>query len=307
MNKKEGNIQKANLQSNRILRLGFPKGSLQEATLKLFRKAGFNITINSRSYYPSIDDPEIECMLIRAQEIPRYVEQGVLDCGLTGYDWIMEQDSNVHEIAELLYAKESLGKVRWVVAVPEDSSIKTVEDLNGKRIATELKGFTEKYLKSKSINAEVDFSWGATEVKPPHLADAIVEVTETGSSLRANNLRVIETILESSTRFIANINAWQDKWKKQKMEYMSILFESALYAERMVGLKMFVRKEHLDKVQRILPNIYPPAIFPIVTEKDWYVVDVVIEEKNSRDLIPYLRKEAYAFNIIEYQLNKFNP
>ena len=224
----------------KILRIGLPKGSLQESTLKLFRKAGYHISVSSRSYYPSFDDTEIEAMLIRAQEMAGYVENGIIDCGLTGKDWIMEQNADVHEVAELIYAKEGLRPVKWVIAVPNDSKIKTVKDLNGKRIATELVGFTKRYLKSKGVRAEIDFSWGATEVKPPHLADAIVELTETGTSLRANNLRIVETILESSTRFISNKKAWQDKWKKQKMENIVLLLRGALAAEEKVGLKMNV-------------------------------------------------------------------
>jgi len=209
----------------KILRLGLPKGSLQESTLKLFRKAGYHISVSSRSYYPSFDDPEIESMLIRAQEMARYVENGILDCGLTGYDWIMEQGADVKQVAELNYAKEGLRPVKWVIAVPDNSKIKSIKDLQGKRIATELVGFTKRYLKSKNIKAQIDFSWGATEVKPPYLADAIVELTETGTSLRANNLRILETILESSTRFIANKKVWQDKWKQQKMENIVMLLK----------------------------------------------------------------------------------
>ena len=290
---------------NKILRLGLPKGSLQESTLKLFRKAGYHITISSRSYYPSFDDPEIEAMLIRAQEMPRYVDAGILDCGLTGKDWIMEQNADVHEVAELIYAKEGLRPVKWVIAVPNESRIKTLKDLNGKRIATELVGFTRRYLKSKGIKAEVDFSWGATEVKPPHLADAIVELTETGTSLKANNLRIIETILQSSTRFIANKKAWLDKWKRQKMENLSLLLKGALAAEEKVGLKMNVPKKSLKRVMSLLSAMHSPTISALSDER-WYALEVVINEKVVRDIIPKL-KMAGASGIVEYQLNKVIP
>ena len=290
---------------NKILRLGLPKGSLQESTLKLFRKAGYHITISSRSYYPSFDDPEIEAMLIRAQEMARYVDAGILDCGLTGKDWIMEQNADVHEVAELIYAKEGLRPVKWVIAVPNESRIKTLKDLNGKRIATELVGFTRRYLKSKGIKAEVDFSWGATEVKPPHLADAIVELTETGTSLKANNLRIIETILQSSTRFIANKKAWLDKWKRQKMENLSLLLKGALAAEEKVGLKMNVPKKSLKRVMSLLSAMHSPTISALSDER-WYALEVMINEKVVRDIIPKL-KMAGASGIVEYQLNKVIP
>jgi ATP phosphoribosyltransferase len=290
---------------NKILRLGLPKGSLQESTLKLFRKAGYHITISSRSYYPSFDDPEIEAMLIRAQEMPRYVDAGILDCGLTGKDWIMEQNADVHEVAELIYAKEGLRPVKWVIAVPNESRIKTLKDLNGKRIATELVGFTKRYLKSKGIKAEVDFSWGATEVKPPHLADAIVELTETGTSLKANNLRIIETILQSSTRFIANKKAWLDKWNRQKMENLSLLLKGALAAEEKVGLKMNVPKKSLKRVMSLLSAMHSPTISALSDER-WYALEVMINEKVVRDIIPKL-KMAGASGIVEYQLNKVIP
>jgi ATP phosphoribosyltransferase len=290
---------------NKILKLGLPKGSLQESTLKLFRKAGYHISISSRSYYPTFDDPEIEAMLIRAQEMARYVAAGILDCGLTGKDWILEQNADVHEIAELIYAKEGLRPVRWVIAVPNDSRIKTLKDLNGKRIATELVGFTKKYLKSKGVKAEVDFSWGATEVKPPHLADAIVELTETGSSLRANNLRIIETLLQSSTRFIANRKSWNDKWKRQKMENISMLLKGALAAEEKVGLKMNVPENSLKRVMTLLSAMHSPTISPL-SDKKWYALEVMINERTVRDIIPKLKK-AGASGIVEYQLNKVIP
>ncbi|MFZ3136768.1 MAG: ATP phosphoribosyltransferase [Thermodesulfovibrionales bacterium] len=290
---------------NKVLKLGLPKGSLQESTLKLFRKAGYHISISSRSYYPSFDDPEIEAMLIRAQEMAGYVENGIIDCGLTGKDWIMEQNVSVHEVAELIYAKEGLRPVKWVIAVPNDSKIKTVKDLNGKRIATELVGFTKRFLKSKGVKAVVDFSWGATEVKPPHLADAIVELTETGASLKANNLRVIETILESSTRFIANRKAWNDKWKRQKMENIVLLLKGALAAEEKVGLKMNVSAQYMKRVMSLLSAMHSPTISAL-SDEGWHALEVVINEKQVRELIPKLKK-AGASGIVEYPLNKVIP
>ncbi|MDA8079891.1 MAG: ATP phosphoribosyltransferase [Nitrospiraceae bacterium] len=289
----------------KLLNIGLPKGSLQESTLKLFRKAGYHISVSSRSYYPVFDDPEIESMLIRAQEMARYVEDGILDCGLTGYDWIMEQGADVKEVAELNYAKEGLRPVRWVVAVPVDSRIHSLKDLRGKRIATELVGFTKRYLKAKKIDAEIDFSWGATEVKPPHLADAIVELTETGSSLKANNLRIVETILESSTRFISSRKAWQDPWKRQKMENIVMLLKGALAAEEKVGMKMNVPKKDLKRVMSLLPAMHSPTISAL-SDAGWYDLDVVIDEKMVRDIIPKLKK-AGASGIVEYQLNKVIP
>jgi len=292
-------------ENRRTLRIGLPKGSLQESTLKLFRKAGYHISVSGRSYYPVFDDTEIEAMLIRAQEMARYVENGILDCGLTGYDWIKEQNADVKEVAELNYAKEGLRPVRWVIAVPNESRIKTVKDLNGKRIATELVGFTKRYLKSKKIRAEVDFSWGATEVKPPYLADAIVELTETGSSLRANNLRIVETILQSSTRFISNRKAWQSTWKRQKMENLVMLLKGALAAEEKVGMKMNVRQTDMKRVLNLLPAMHSPTI-SVLSDEGWYDLDVVIDEKKVRELIPKLKK-AGASGIVEYQLNKVIP
>ncbi|OGW30179.1 MAG: ATP phosphoribosyltransferase [Nitrospirae bacterium GWF2_44_13] len=290
---------------SKILKLGIPKGSLQESTLKLFRKAGYHISVSSRSYYPSFDDIEVEAMLIRAQEMARYVEDGILDCGLTGKDWILEQNADVHEVAELTYAKEGLRPVKWVIAVPNDSKIKSVKGLNGKRIATELVGFTKRYLKAKGIKAEVDFSWGATEVKPPYLADAIVELTETGTSLRENNLRIVETILESSTRFIANKKAWQDKWKKQKMQNIVMLLKGALSAEEKVGLKMNVSERSFKRVMSLLSAMHSPTISAL-SDKGWYALEVIIDEKVVRDIIPKL-KTAGASGIVEYQLNKVIP
>lgn len=290
---------------SKILKIGIPKGSLQESTLKLFRKAGYHITVSARSYYPSFDDVEIEAMLIRAQEMARYVQDGILDCGLTGYDWILEQNADVHEVAELNYAKEGLRPVKWVIAVPNDSKIKSIKGLRGKRVATELVGFTKRYLKSKRIKAEVDFSWGATEVKPPHLADAIVELTETGTSLRANNLRILETILESSTRFISNKKAWQDKWKRQKMENIVMLLKGALSAEEKVGLKLNVSDKSFRRVMSLLSAMHSPTISPL-SDKGWYALEVIIDEKIVRDIIPKL-KMAGATGIVEYQLNKVIP
>jgi len=292
-------------QTKKKLKLGLPKGSLQESTLKLFRKAGYHISVSSRSYYPSFDDLEVEAMLIRAQEMARYVEDGILDCGLTGKDWILEQNADVHEVAELIYAKEGLRPVKWVIAVPNDSKIKSVKGLNGKRIATELVGFTKRYLKSKGVKAEVDFSWGATEVKPPYLADAIVELTETGMSLRENNLRIVETILESSTRFIANKKAWQDKWKKQKMQNIVMLLKGALSAEEKVGLKMNVPERSFKRVMSLLSAMHSPTISAL-SDKGWYALEVIIDEKVVRDIIPKL-KTAGASGIVEYQLNKVIP
>ncbi|NTU42110.1 MAG: ATP phosphoribosyltransferase [Nitrospirales bacterium] len=291
--------------NDNILKLGLPKGSLQESTLRLFKKAGYHVTVSSRSYYPIFDDQEIGSMLIRAQEMARYVEDGHLDCGLTGHDWVMEQNADVVEVAELRYAKEGFRPVRWVVAVPMDSPIQKVEDLEGKRVATELVGFTKRYLESKGIKAEVDFSWGATEVKPPQLADAIVELTETGSSLRANNLRIVETLIQSTTRFIANKKAWEDKWKREKMENIAMLLQGALAAEEKVGLKMNVSEEAFKKVQSLLSAMHSPTVSSL-SDKGWYAIDVIIDEKVVRDIIPKLTS-AGASGIVEYPLNKVIP
>lgn len=293
------------MNNRKMLKLGLPKGSLQESTLRLFKKAGYHVNVSSRSYYPVFDDGEIESMLIRAQEMARYVEDGHLDCGLTGRDWVLEQNADVVEVAELRYAKEGFRPVRWVVAVPMDSKIKTLKDLEGKRIATELVGFTKRFLKSKGIRAEVDFSWGATEVKPPKLADAIVELTETGSSLRANNLRIVDTLIESTTRFIANKKAWQDKWKRQKMENIALLLKGALAAEEKVGLKMNVPQKSFKKVLSLLSAMHSPTVSTL-SDPNWYAVDVIIAEKTVRDIIPKL-KSAGASGIVEYPLNKVIP
>lgn len=284
------------------LKLGLPKGSLQEATLRLFKKAGYHITVSSRSYYPVFDDEDITSMLIRAQEMARYVGDGYLDCGLTGYDWIMDQNADVVEVAELQYGKEGFRPVRWVVAVPNDSKYKKLEDLEGKRIATELVSYTKRFFKKRKINVTVDFSWGATEVKPPFLCDAIVDLTETGSSLRANNLRILEVILESSTRLIANKTAWQDKWKRKKMETLALLLQGALAAEDKVGLKMNVPDRAYKKVLSLLSAMHSPTVAPL-SDHGWYAVEIVTDEKLVRELIPKL-KMAGATGLVEYPLNK---
>ena len=284
------------------LKLGIPKGSLETATVDLFRRAGFQITVSSRSYFPAIDDPEIECMLIRAQEMARYVEDGVLDAGLTGRDWVQENNAQVHTVADLIYAKQSFGKVRWVLAVPESSPVQSVKDLQGKVIATELVAATERYLKSHGVTAKVEFSWGATEVKPPELADAIVEVTETGSSLRANKLRIVETVLESNTQLIANKTAWSDSWKNRKLCDIKMLLEGAINALGKVGLMLNVEKKNLDSVLGVLPALKKPTISPL-SEGDWLALNTILDETTVRTIIPRL-KEAGAQGIVEYPLNK---
>ncbi|HIE44154.1 MAG TPA: ATP phosphoribosyltransferase [Candidatus Omnitrophica bacterium] len=284
------------------LKLGVPKGSLQEATIKLFKKAGFNIVVSERSYFPSIDDKEIELVLIRAQEIPKYVASGVIDAGLTGSDWIRENKVRVVEVCELIYAKEELRPVRWVLAVPVDSEIKSAGDLEGKRIATELVEVTKEYLREKKVTATVEFSWGATEVKAPYLADAIVELTETGSSLRANNLRIVETVMESTTKLIANEKSYSDRRKKGKIDNLALLLKGALTAEEKVGLKMNVSEENLKKVIALLPAMKNPTISSLASG-NWFAVETVTDEKKVRELIPLL-KEAGAQDIIEYPLNK---
>ncbi len=288
------------------LKLGIPKGSLQEATIKLFAKAGFNIVVSKRSYFPAIDDEEIEPMLIRAQEIPKYVASGVIDAGLTGFDWIKENKVEVVEVSELVYAKEEFKSVRWVLAVPNDSKIKSAKDLEGKRIATELVEVTKEYLKKNKVNAKVEFSWGATEVKPPYLADAIVELTETGASLRASNLRIVETILESTTRFIANKKSYSDQCKKAKIDNIVLLLRGALNAEGKVGLKMNVPEKTFNKLTDIFEDMgINPTVSPL-HKGGGYAVEVVIDENKVRDLIPILKK-AGAQVIVEYPLNKVVP
>jgi ATP phosphoribosyltransferase len=284
------------------LKLGIPKGSLENATVELFRRAGFQITINSRSYFPAIDDPEIECMLIRAQEMARYVEDGVLDAGLTGRDWVEENEAKVENVADLIYAKQSFGKVRWVLAVPESSAIHSVKDLEGKIIATELVAATKRYLERNGVTAKVEFSWGATEVKPPTLADAIVEVTETGSSLRANNLRIVETVLESNTQLIANTGAWKDAAKRRKLEDIRMLLEGAINALGKVGLMLNVEKGNLERVLSVLPALKRPTISTL-SEDGWLAVNTILDESTVRTIIPRL-KEAGAQGIVEYPLNK---
>ena len=284
------------------LKLGIPKGSLEVATIDLFRRAGYVITTSSRSYFPAIDDPEIECMLIRAQEMARYVEDGILDAGLTGLDWVAESGSRVEAVADLVYAKQSFGKVRWVLAVPESSAFRSVKDLEGKIIATELVKTTERYLAANGVRAKVEFSWGATEVKPPVLADAIVEVTETGSSLRANQLKIIDTVLESNTQLIVNIEAWKDQWKRRKLEDMRLLLEGAINALGKVGLMMNVHKDQLPAVLGVLPALKRPTISHL-SDDEWLAVNTILDESTVRDIIPRL-KQAGAQGIVEYPLNK---
>ena len=284
------------------LKLGIPKGSLENATIDLFRRAGYNITTSSRSYFPAIDDPEIDCMLIRAQEMARYVEDGILDAGLTGRDWIEESEAEIQPVADLIYAKQSFGKVRWVLAVPESSGFHSVKDLEGKIIATELVATTKRYLSSHGVKAKVEFSWGATEVKPPVLADAIVEVTETGSSLRANKLKIIDTLLESNTQLIANKTSWQDDWKRLKLEDIKMLLEGAISALGKVGLMLNVHKEQLADVLAVLPALKRPTISHL-SDEDWLAVNTILDESTVRNIIPRLKK-AGGQGIVEYPLNK---
>lgn len=284
------------------LKLGIPKGSLQESTVELFAKAGWRISIGSRSYFPGIDDPEIECMLVRAQEMPRYVESGALDAGLTGKDWIIETGAEVEQVGELVYSKTGLGRVRWVLAVAEDSPMQSVRDLEGKVIATEAVKMTEKYLAKHGVNARVEFSWGATEVKVPQLADAIVEVTETGSSLRANHLRVVDTLMESMTVFIANHTTLQNAWKREKIGNLMLLLDGAIKAYNRVGLMLNVRKADLENVLAALPALRNPTVAQL-SDRDWVAINTIIEEKTARQIIPKL-KAARAEGIVEYPLNK---
>jgi ATP phosphoribosyltransferase len=284
------------------LKLGIPKGSLENATIDLFRRAGFSITTSSRSYFPGIDDPEIECMLIRAQEMARYVEDGILDAGLTGRDWIEENAAQVIAVADLIYAKQSFGKVRWVLAVPEASNFQSAKDLEGKIIATELVETTRRYLKSHGVSAKVEFSWGATEVKPPVLADAIVEVTETGSSLRANKLKIIDTVLESNTQLIANRQSWEDPTKRRKLEDIRMLLQGAINALGKVGLMLNVNKRDLEAVLAVLPALKRPTISHL-SDEEWLAVNTILDESTVRDIIPRLKK-AGAQGIVEYPLNK---
>ncbi len=288
--------------ADRVLRLGIPAGSLQESTAALFSRAGYNIKFASRSYFPTVDDPEIECMLIRAQEMARYVENGILDAGITGYDWVLETNADVHEVCELVFSKVSRRPVRWVLCVPEDSPIRTVQDLQGKRIATEAVGLTTRFLAKHGVTAQVEFSWGATEVKPPRLADAIVEVTETGSSLRANNLRIMDEVLQSTTRFVANRQAYQDTWLKNKIDNIALMLQSCLEAEGKVGLMMNVHRDQLESVVKILPALQTPTVSHL-SDPDWVAVNTIVDENVVRTTIPQL-KQAGARGIVEYPISK---
>ena len=288
--------------SEKVLKLGIPAGSLQEATGDLFRKAGYRITFASRSYYPSIDDPEIQCTLIRAQEMARYVQDGSLDCGLTGRDWVEENGADVAEVAELVFSKASRRPVRWVLAVPNESPIQTVKDLQGKRIATEVVNLTRRWLASHGVTAHVEFSWGATEVKPPRLADAIVEVTETGSSLKANNLRIVCDLMQSTTRFIANHHSYKDEWKRGKIDDIVLMLRGAMAAEGKVGLMLNAQKHHLQAVLALLPALQNPTISPL-SDGNWVAVNTIIDESTVRHIVPRL-KAAGASGIVEYPLSK---
>ncbi|MBA3313387.1 MAG: ATP phosphoribosyltransferase [Planctomycetota bacterium] len=285
-----------------LLKLGLPAGSLQDATAELFRRAGYKINFSSRSYYPTIDDDEIECLLIRAQEMARYVAEGVLDAGITGFDWIQETNADVVEVCELVFSKVSRRPVRWVLCVPDDSPVTTVKDLQGKRIATEAVGLTQQYLARHGVTAKVEFSWGATEVKPPKLADAIVEVTETGSSLRANNLRIIDEVIRSTTRLIANREAWADPFKREKLDNIALMLKAVLAAEGRVGLMMNVRRESLDDILAVLPALQKPTISSL-SDPEWVAVNTILEESVVRTIVPRL-KAAGALGIVEYEINK---
>ncbi len=284
------------------LKLGIPKGSLQDSTIKLFEKAGYKISVSSRSYFPTINDDEIECMLIRAQEMARYVESGVLDAGITGHDWVVENDADVIEYKELQYAKATLNKVRWVLAVQENSDINNVKDLEGKTISTEVVNITKKYLKENNVNAKVEFSYGATEVKVPHLADAIVEITETGSSLRANKLKIVDTILETNTMFVVNKEAFKDEWKKAKIDKITMLLEAALNAQTRVGIMMNVPKDNLKRILSIIPDKMPTV--STLSDDKWLDLIVILKQERVRELVPKF-KELGAAGIVEFPLNKF--
>ena len=286
-----------------VLKIGIPKGSLQDATIELFEKAGWRISVSSRNYFPSIDDEEISCALIRAQEMPRYVESGVLDLGLTGLDWVLENNANVYYIADLIYSKVSLKKARWVLAVPGESEINTLEDCAGKRISTELVNFTGQYFAERNIPVEVEFSWGATEAKVVEgLVDAIVEVTETGSTIRAHGLKIIHTLLESNTKLIANPASLKDPWKKRKIDQIALLLEGALKAESMVGLKMNVPKDSMEDVMSVLPSLTSPTVAQLYNS-DWFSVEIVVSEATVREIVPRLI-DMGAEGVIEYSLNK---
>jgi ATP phosphoribosyltransferase len=287
------------------LKLGIPKGSLQDATLELFARAGWKITLSSRSYVPTIDDPEIECLMVRAQEMARYVETGALDAGITGHDWVVETGAAVDELSELVYAKQRLARVRWVLAVPEDSTMRSVGDLEGKTIATEVVQITEKYLARHGVKARVEFSWGATEVKVPQLADAIVEVTETGSSLRANRLRIVDTVLESATVFIMNRSAATEPWKREKAENLILMLQGAIAAASKVGLLLNVHRDDLAAVLGVLPALKKPTISAL-SDPDWVAINTIVEEAVVRQILPKL-KAAKAQDMVEYPLNKIVP
>ena len=288
--------------SDRVLKLGIPAGSLKDSTAELFRRAGYNIKFASRSYFPTIDDPEIECMLIRAQEMARYVENGILDAGITGHDWVLETNADVHEVCELVFSKVSRRPVRWVLCVPNDSSIQTVQDLEGCTIATEAVGLTTRYFEKHGVNETVEFSWGATEVKPPKLADAIVEVTETGSSLRANNLRILDEVIQSTTRLIANPQAYQEDWVQTKIANIALMLQSCLAAEGKVGLMMNVHRAQLDTVVGILPALQTPTVSHL-SDPDWIAVNTIVDESTVRSAVPAL-KAAGAKGIVEYPISK---
>lgn len=291
--------------SNVKFKIGIPKGSLQDSTVELFRKAGYKITVHSRSYFPSVDDPEMECMLIRAQEMSRYVEDGILDAGLTGADWVAENHSDVVEICELVYSKQTARPVRWVLAVPVESPVKTVKDLQGKTIATEAVNLTKSYLDKNGVKAKVDFSWGATEIKPPYLADAIVEITETGSSLRENNLRIVDTVMTSTTRMIMNRRSAEDADKRRKAERLAVLLKAAMEGDNKVGLMCNVKRSALPGVLKVMPAIQSPTVSQL-DDPEWVAINTIIDEKVARDLIPSL-KELGATGIVEYPLNKVIP
>ncbi len=293
-------------ESRRVLRLGLPKGSLQVSTFDLLDRAGYTFSVSERSYFPSVDDDELTAMLVRAQEIARYVQDGVFDAGITGRDWVIETGAEVVAVDDLIYSKASMRPVRWVLAVPEDSDIQSVHDLEGKRIATEVVNMTKGWLDKHGVSAEVEFSWGATEAKCPELVDAIVEVTETGSSLRANKLRIVDVLMESNTQLIANARAWEDPWKRQKIENIAMLMQGAIRADGRVGLKLNVRREDAREVIEILPALRMPTVSPLAFDEDWVAVETVIEERLVRELIPRL-KRAGAEGIIEYELNKIIP
>lgn len=289
-----------------VLRLGLPKGSLQESTFDLMDRAGYHFSVRERSYFPSIDDDEVTAMLVRAQEMARYVEDGVFDAGITGKDWIIETDAEIVPVADLIYSKSSMRPVRWVLAVPETSDIHSVHDLAGKRIATEVVHITKKWLAEHGVEADVEFSWGATEAKCPDLVDAIVEVTETGSSLRANNLRIVDVLMHSNTQLIANKEAWQNPWKRHKIESVAMLMQGAIRAEGKVGIKMNARREDAQAIMGLLPALRMPTIAPLALGEDWVAIETIIEEREVRTLIPRL-KQAGAEGIIEYALNKIIP